>query len=132
MSLIEDMPHLCDLYGIKTVDNDGSPITKYVKINAKPIKCWLDLIFSNPGKDSLWTATAARVDDRTGTLFLPANAPIKAGLRLVMVKGPKGSFQVQGAINEAWDWDSLSHFEVGVVEISSLQFRGELNMDNNR
>lgn len=54
--------------------------------------------------------------------FLP-NAPIKSGMRALITRGPKGVFHMQGDIGEIWDFDSLDHFECGVVEVSSLQWR---------
>ena len=124
MSFRALLTHRCDLYDLVTTDSDGSPITSYVKINSTPIMCRLDLNFLRQGKDSLWVETAARPQDRVGVLFLMPNAPVKSGLRAVMTSGPKGIFQLQGAIDEAWDFNKLDHFEVGVIEVSTLQWRG--------
>lgn len=123
MSFLGLLNHRCDLYDLVTVDHDGSPITSYQKINTRPIKCRLDLSFVRQGKDQQWLGTVARPSDRTGTMFLDPKAPIKSGIRCVMIKGPTGIFQIQGAIDEAWDYNSRHHYEVGVVEVSTLQMR---------
>ena len=117
------LAHRCDLYGLITSDRDGSPITSYQKINTKPIKCRLDLNFVRQGKDPMWMATASRPEDRMGVFFFLPNAPLKVGLRAVMLKGPGGIFQLRGAIDEAWGYDSLHHYEVGASEVSTLQWR---------
>ena len=125
MSYRAMLVHTCDLYDIVTEVEDGSPITRTKKINTKPIPCRLDLNFLRTGKDQLWLNSVGKPDDRTGVLFLMPNAPVQVGMRAVMVRGPKGTFQLRGSIDEAWDFDSLDHLEVGVVEVSTLQWREE-------
>ena len=115
--------HRCDIYDLVTSDDSGSPITSYMKINDKPVRCRLDLTFTRPGKDSNWMVAADRPDDRLGVMFLGKDAPIKVGVRIVMLRGPQGAFQIKSGIDEIWDYDSFSHYEVGVAEISSLQWR---------
>lgn len=124
MSFKALLNHKCDLYGLTTTDNDGTPITGYTKVNTNPIPCRLDLNFIRQGKDNMWLEAVARPEDRSGVMFFMPNAPIKSGLRAVMLRGPKGIFQLQGAIDEAWDFNSVSHYEAGVIEVSTLQWRG--------
>lgn len=129
MSFYALLNHRCDFYDQKTVDDDGSPVTKYVKVNSRPVRCRLDLTLVRAGKDSLWMSSAARPTDRTAVLMLPPNVDLKSGMRISMTRGPKGVFQIQGAIDEVWDYDSLHHLEVGVQEVASLQFRGSLTKE---
>lgn len=118
------LSHRCDLYDIVSTDNDGSPLASYQKINDRPIRCRVDLSFSRPGKDSLWMGTAARVEDRMGVMFFMLDAPLKAGMRAVMTKGPvEGVFQLKGSIDVVAGFNTGSHIEVGVMEVSTLQFR---------
>lgn len=123
MSFRAMLVHRCDLYDIVTEDEDGSPITRTKKINTAPIPCRLDLNFLRSNKDHLWLASVSKPDDRTGVLFLLPDTKVQVGMRIVMTKGPKGTFQLRGSIDEAWDFDSLSHLEVGVAEVSTLQWR---------
>lgn len=126
MSFQALLSHRCDIYDLVSNDNDGSPITSYQKINDRPVPCRLDLQFSRQGKDSLWMGTAARTEDRMGVMFFNLNAPIKVGVRVVMLKGPEGSFQLKGSIDEAMGFKKPSHLEVGVMEVSTLQWRAPL------
>lgn len=123
MSFKSLLNHRCDLYDLRTTDNDGSPVTQYVKVNERPVHCRLDLNFVRHGKDSMWLETIARPEDRTGVMIFGPKEKIKAGMRVKMLKGPTGVFSLQGALDEAFDFDSLHHYEVGVVEVSSLQYR---------
>ena len=119
--------HRCDLYDLRTTDNDGSPVTTYQKVNAAPIRCRLDLNFIRQAKDPMWTATIATPEDRFGVMFFMPEEKIQAGMRVVMLKGPGGTFQLKGAIDEAWDSNSLDHLEVGVAEVSTLQWRAPVS-----
>ena len=123
MSFKSKLVHQCDLYNLEAVYTDGSPVTKYVKVNTKPIRCRIDLNFIRQGKDPMWMPTIARPDDRTGVMFFMPDAPVKAGMRAKIIKGPKGIFQFKSAIDEAWGYSSIEHLEVGVAEVSTLTFR---------
>lgn len=123
MSLKSLMSHRCDLYDLVSTDNDGSPVTRYQKVNPKPVRCRIDLTFTRPGKDSLWMGTAARVEDRMGVMFFMLDTPIKAGMRIVMTRGPEGIFQLKGSIDPVAGFVKGSHLEVGVMEVSTLQWR---------
>lgn len=123
MSFKSMLVHRCDLYTLKTMDNDGSPVTSFFKVNTTPLRCRVDLNFVRQGKDQMWLPSVGRPQDRTGVMFFLPNAPIKAGMRAKIVRGPKGIFEFKGAIDEAWDFDSIDHIEVGVSEVSTLTFR---------
>lgn len=123
MSFKSLLSHRCDLYDLRTTDNDGSPITQYVKVNTKPVRCRLDLAHVRHGKDSMWMETIARPEDRTGVMFFLPTENIKSGMRVKMLKGPRGVFSLQGALDEVFDFSDHHHYEVGVVEVSSLQYR---------
>ena len=127
MATLRNYRMTCDFYALTRVDNDGSPVTQYVKVNSHPVKCNLDLTLSRGAKDALWTATVARPTDRTGILMVAGDSPTppKTGYRVKMVTGPKGVFHIQGSVDEAWG-ANLSHYEAGVVEVSSLQYRGDM------
>lgn len=123
MSFLSLLNHRCDLYELTATDSYGSPVFTYTKVNSTPVRCRLDLSFLRSGKDNLWVEASAKPTDRVGVMMFLPNAPIKSGMRAMVTHGPKGVFQLQGAIDEAWDFDSLDHFEVGVAEVSSLQWR---------
>lgn len=123
MSFRALLVHRCDLYDLQTSDRDGSPVTTYVKVNPFPIPCRIDLNFIRSGKDAMWLPSVARPEDRTGVMFFLPSAPLKAGIRAKITRGPKGIFQLKGAIDEAWDFDSLDHLEVGVAEVGTLTWR---------
>lgn len=124
MSFESLLAHRCDLYDQMSVDNDGSPVTKYVKVNDRPVPCRLDLSLVRAGKDSQWMPAAGKPTDRTGILFLKTDAPIKSGMRIAMRKGPQGTFQIQGALDEIYGFVESHHLEVGVSEVPSLHWRG--------
>lgn len=126
MSFKSLLSHRCNLYDLVTSDDDGSPITSYRKVNTRPIPCRLDLNFIRQGKDQMWIEAIARPEDRTGVMFFLPDAPIRSGVRAEIIKGPKGIFQIQGAIDEAWGFNSLDHYECGVIEVSTLQMRAPL------
>ena len=123
MSFKSLLVHRCDLYDLVSTDDSGSPIVSYKKINDTPLRCRIDLTFIRQGKDPLWLPTVARPEDRTGVMFFLPNAPLKAGMRVKIIRGPKGFFQIKGAIDEVWGYSELSHFEVGVSEVSTLSWR---------
>lgn len=129
MSFLALLAHRCDVYDLSTVSDDGSPITTYRKINDKPVRCRLDLNFTRQGKDTLWMSTAATPEDRMGVMFFLPGAPIKSGVRLKMLKGPAGIFQIKGSIDEAWGFDKIDHLEAGVGEVASLQWRAPISQN---
>lgn len=129
MSFKSLLSHRCDFYDQVTLNNDGSPITKYVKVNDRPVRCRLDLVYVRSGKDSQWMPTAAHSTDRTGVLFLPTGIEFRSGMRIHMTRGPEGAFQIQGAIDDIYGYTDPHHIEVGVLEVPSLHWRGEFSSE---
>jgi hypothetical protein len=81
-------------------------------------RCFLDLGFIRQGKDPQWTPEAGRASDRSGVLFLGPTTAMRPGDRIRMTKGPSGTFQVEGAYDEAWRPSDRHHIELGVVEVA--------------
>ncbi len=103
---------------------NGVPTSVWVE-RATGVKCFLDLNFIRKGKDPMWTPEAGRPSDRTGVLFVAGSAVVKSGDRIVMTKGPAGTFQVEGAVDEAWRPTSRHHLELGVTEVPSQISKGQ-------
>lgn len=116
--------HRCDFYALTPYDNDGMTGAEWTKVNTSPVRCRLDLNYLRGSRDLLWVEAANKPTDRAGTLFLLPDAPVQSGVRVVMTKGPKGTFTIQGSIDEAWGREKVDHLEVGVLETSPLEARG--------
>lgn len=82
------------------------------------ILCFLDLNFIRKGKDPVWSPEAGRTGDRTGVLFAMPDAPLMPGDRVLMTRGPVGTFAIEMAVDEAWRPDDMHHLEIGVVEVA--------------
>lgn len=122
------LKHRCNVLRLNQEASSGSPVYGYQPLlgsDGQPLvlRCFLDLNFIRQGKDPQWTAEAGRPMDRTGVWFGLAGAPIKSGDRIKMVKGPTGTFEVQGAIDPAWTPSEEHHVEVGVQEVASQRTR---------
>lgn len=124
MSYATLLKHRCTLQSLNESFVNGVPQSSWVEV-ATGVKCFLDLNFIRRGKDPMWTAEAGRVSDRTGVLFLHGSAPVKSGMRVKMTFGPSGTFQIEGAVDEAWRPTSKHHIEVGVIEIPSQMSKGQ-------
>jgi hypothetical protein len=129
MSYRSLLKHRCNVIGLVTTADDGSPVTVWQQ-KATDIRCFLDLSFIRKGKDPYWSESAGRPTDRTGVLFLMGDAQIKAGDRIIMTRGPSGSFSIEGAIDETWTPSARHHLEVGVKEVATQLARGALYQDN--
>lgn len=123
MSFRALLKHRCTLVRLKMVAVNGSPISTWEPVEEN-VRCFIDLNFIRKGKDPFWTEQAGRPADRTGVLFLLGDTPIKSGDRVIISKGPKGSFSVEGAIDEVWTPSKLHHLEVGVREVATQLARG--------
>jgi hypothetical protein len=110
------LKHRCNVKRLETTFVKGVAQTTWVTKTSN-VKCFLDLNFIRKGKDPMWTPEAGRISDRSGVLFLAANANLVPGDRIEMVKGPSGTFTLEGALDEAWRPTSLHHYEIGVVEV---------------
>jgi hypothetical protein len=117
------LKHRCQILRLTEDSIMGMP-TELWKPVAAGVRCFLDLGFIRQGKDPMWTPEAGRPADRSGVLFVRGDAVIKSGDRIVMTKGPTGTFQIEGAIDEAWQPTRRHHIEVGVVEVGSALAKG--------
>lgn len=125
MSFKANLRHRCNLLELTEVQVDGLVSHDWnVVTNGANIRCFLDLNFIRRGKDPIWTPEAGRPSDRSGVLFLLPGAPIKSGQRIEIIFGPTGTFEVQGAVDEAWTPRKLHHLEIGVVEVGSPLAKG--------
>lgn len=89
------------------------------------VKCRLDLNFLRPGKDVPSPINAGVVPDRIGIMFTYADAPLKAGDRIVAIPNEYGMLPVSGVFDikqtpdKAIDYASAHHIEVQIVESTS-------------
>lgn len=109
---------LLDENGDPVLDGSGQPETQDLTV-----RCFLDLNFIRKGKDPMWTAEAGRPADRSGVLFLTGTDDVRSADRIKMTKGPSGTFQIEGAIDEAWRPTDKHHTEVGVQEVAQALAR---------
>lgn len=118
MSYKAMLKHRATIRRLVASDLDGMPIHTW-SVVAGGVPCFLDLNFIRKGKDPMWSPEAGRVSDRSGVLFMGGTAVIKSGDRITMTKGPSGTFQIEGAVDEAWRPTDKHHVEVGVVEVAN-------------
>lgn len=107
---------------VETID-DGAPNVAW-QVKAENVPCLLDLNFIRKGKDPMWTPEGGRPADRSGVIFFLGDAPIQSGDRILMTKGPAGTFSTEGAFDEAWTPKGRHHIEIGVLEVASQRARG--------
>ena len=81
------------------------------------VPCFLDLSFIRQGKDPMWTAEAGRPSDRSGVWFGMPTVDVRSGDQIVMTKGPSGTFQIEGAVDQVWRPGDFHHLELGVKEV---------------
>lgn len=117
MSFNALLKHRCSVDELVEGEIDGIATASWVTI-ASNVKCFLDLGFIRRGKDPMWTPEAGRPSDRSGVLFATASAPLKPGQRVSMTRGPRGTFEIQGAVDEAWRPLDLHHLELSVIEVA--------------
>lgn len=126
MSYTSLLKHRCVLLELHDGFKDGIPTSQWVPVSSTPIKCFLDLQLIRRGKDPLWTPEAGRVSDRTGVLFLSADAVgVKSGMRVKMTFGPSGTFLIEGAVDEVWRPTTKHHYELGVTEVPAQISAGQ-------
>ena len=128
MSFSGLLKHRCDLYDLNKNAVDGAMELQWVRVSQN-IKCYLDLAFIRRGKDPMWTPEAGRPSDRSGVLFLPATADLKSGMRIEMVRGPVGQFEILGAIDLIYRRDKAHHYEIGVVERATSLSRRAISQE---
>lgn len=105
--------HRCKVQRNQMDLSSGSAEMKWVDVKTG-VPLYLDLMFLRTGRDPVWSPEAGRESVRVGVAFFKGKAPIKNGDRIVMTKGPHGTFFLEMAIDEAWAPTSLHHLEVFV------------------
>jgi hypothetical protein len=130
MSFRATLKHRCQVLRLTETAEDGVPITDWSPLtdgygNDVTYRCFLDLTFMRRGKDAMWTPEAGRPADRTGVFFAMGDIPIRSGDRIVMTRGPVGTFLVEGAFDEAWTPRQRHHIEIGVVEVAGQIARAQ-------
>lgn len=119
MSIRSLMRHRVNIMRLSETQVDGMPVHSWTQV-ATDQRAYLDLNYIRKGKDPIWTPEAGRAQDRSGVLFMLPDAPIKSGDRIKVTHGPTGTFQIEGAVDEAWKPERKHHVEVGVVEVSGM------------
>lgn len=109
---------------VETTVSGYSVTTWEIMSENKP--CWVDLNFIRQGKDAMWTPEAGRPADRSGVLFCMPKVDIRSGDRIQVTRGPKGTFEIEGAIDEAWRPTNQHHIEVGILEVAQ-QLTGKMS-----
>src|SRR5438067_694123 len=106
MSFRAMLKHRCQVLRLAETSEDGMPVLAYQAVQgfggAIEYRCFLDLTFMRQGKDQQWTKEAARPADRRGVLFADGAIPLRSGDRVLMTRGPLGTFETEGAFDEAW------------------------------
>lgn len=124
MSLKSLLRHRCTILRQDIDLASGSPIYQWVEVKTG-VRCFVDLNFVRQGKDQLWTPEAGRPTERAGVAFFMSTAPIKNGDWIKMTTGPSGTFELQAAIDEAWQPTRLHHLEIAVKEIPAAFVSGQ-------
>ena len=124
MSFKSMLKHRVDVYRLTESDLDGLPVHTWSLV-ASNVRVFLDLNFIRRGKDPVWSPENGRAMDRSGVLFAEFGANITSGDRLSTSRGPSGTFQVEGAVDEAWRPTDGHHLELGVVEVPSMIGTGQ-------
>jgi hypothetical protein len=132
MSFSAMLKHRCQILTMAESTEDGSPVIGWVPLPVSDtdttpavFACFLDLNFIRSGKDPQWTAEAGRPADRTGVFFGFGDIPLRSGDRILMVRGPSGTFVAEGAFDEAWTPRGRHHIEIGVVEVAGQIARAQ-------
>lgn len=110
------LKHRCEVWRMQETFIDGTPSHTWTKVITN-VRCFIDLNFVRLGKDPTWTPEAGRPSDRSGVGFFMGDAPIKNGDRIVITKGPTGTFALESAIDEAWQPQAKHHLEVSIKEV---------------
>lgn len=86
------------------------------------LKCRLDLNFVRPGKDIPAAPIAGSAPDRIGLLFCSADAPIRAGDRVVAIPNEVGEIPVAGTFeirvipDVVVGFSHAHHIEIQILE----------------
>jgi hypothetical protein len=106
----------CTIRRLVEGTTNGYSTFQWVTVEAG-VACFLDLNFIRQGKDPMWVPEAGRPADRTGVWFGMPNVDVRSGDQLVMTKGPAGTFQIEGAVDQVWRPGDYHHLEIGVKEV---------------
>lgn len=118
MSFANLLKHRFRVERLQSTFVDGVPQVDWLPVEGlENVRGFLDLGFIRKGKDPIWTPEAGRPSDRSGVLFSEPK-PLASGDKIVMLRGPKGTFQIEGAVDEAWTPRRVHHLECGVVEVA--------------
>lgn len=117
MSYAALLDHRVTILRYSTQIVDG--VEQYVpRTIATGVRCRLDLQFIRSGRDPQWTPEAGRVEDRTGVAFFLSDANVKPGDRIQVTRGPAGTFQVEGNVDQVFGRRGrIHHLECGVKEV---------------
>lgn len=127
MALLNLLKQRCTVQRLSDVQFDGLISTQWTQV--ADLRCFLDLSYIRSGKDPVWTPDSGRAQNRSGVLFLPPGANVEPGDRIVMTKGPSGTFVVQSALDEAWTPRKLHHLECYVTEVDRVYTSGGVSSD---
>lgn len=111
------LKHRCTVKRLTLTQVDGLSQQVWTTVQAN-VRCFIDLTFVRAGKDPIWTPEAGRPSDRVGVLFLALRSA-RSGDRVEITRGPKGTFAIEGAVDEAWTPRRFHHLEAGVIEVAS-------------
>jgi hypothetical protein len=108
-------------------DIDGVPSYDW-RDASTGVPCRVDLSFVRSGKDPLqWTPEAGRAKDRTGVAFFLPTADVMVGDRIVVTRGPSGTFLVEGTFEEILGRHGrVHHIELGIKEVAAARARGSV------
>lgn len=125
MSYASLLRHRCTLLRLDPVMVGGLAGASWTAI-ATNVRCFADLQFIRRGRDPVWTPESGRPSERHGVLFLHpgVNGLVKSGMRVRLSRGPAGTFEIAGAIDEAWTPHRLHHLECGIEEVGSPLAQG--------
>lgn len=111
------LAHRVTIKRSETTIVDGVESFGWVTV-ASGVPCRMDLQFIRSGRDPQWTPEAGRMEDRTGVGFFLADAPVRTGDRVIVTRGPSGTFLLEGSIDEVQGRHGRTHhIEVGVKEV---------------
>jgi len=120
VSIAQLLNHRITIQRLSQTAVDGAPSFTWTTI-ATNVKARLDLAFARPTSDVIVAPEAGRGPDRAGTMFVQIGVDLQYGDR-VIVTAPAGlagiRLEIDGSIDPAINYASVSHFEVNVHEVA--------------
>jgi hypothetical protein len=105
------------LLALDPTNTDGAPYYAWKTI-ARNVKCRVDLTWTPPGMN-MFVAEAGRPMDRTGTIFFESQSHVEPGQRIIVTKGPAGTFTVEGQLLRVpGRRGETHHIEAAVTEVA--------------